>query len=244
MKTKIPAKAAVRLLENTAFLNSQHGVAFNGMITLNFEQLGLVGEQAAARALTKLNEAVADRIHRHGQRYSPELKLPHFFIYAHEHVETHGHHAHELVVLPPGLDADFPEWLKAWARRNYGPSIDLRAIHYKGRYYRNDKERAEQQARLVRYVLKSSENARMAATGGGATTLHEVLRIDEPNRAYAAPVRRMVGSSQNIGHRAQLAANYQYPPALDDSLTGVHLDAYRARILAEKFQAQLRSIDF
>lgn len=244
MTKKIPAKTTVRLLDNIAFTNSQYGVAFNGMITLNFEQIGATADKDAVRALTKLNEAVADRIYRHGQRYSPDLTLPHLFIYAHEHVETHGHHVHELLVLPPGLDADFEDWLKAWALRNYGSGVHPRAIHFKGRHYKDDKARADQQRRLTSYILKASENACIVARGGGATTLHAILGIEKPNRAYSADVSRVAGSSQNIAKRAQLDVGFDLPEWIEDAMTDAHLREYHLRQCADELDRHLRSIEF
>lgn len=240
---KIPANLSISLLDRMAFMNWQYGVAFNGMITLNFEQIGATDERAANRALTKLNEAVADRIHRHGKAYSPDVKLPHLFMYVHEHVESHGHHVHELVVLPRGLDADFDRWLKAWARRNYGPSVHPSAIHYKGRHYKDEATRADQQRRLACYILKSSEDACLWAREGGATTLHAVLGIDEPNRARCAKVSRITGSSQNIATRAQIEVGFSWPEWIEDAMTDIHLREYNRRIRADELHRQLRAID-
>ena len=238
---KIPAKTTIRLLDRMAFMNSQFGEAFNGMITLNFEQIGASTELEANRALTKLNEAVADRINRHGQVYSPDTKLPHLYMFVHEHVESYGHHVHELIVLPRGLGANFNEWLQAWARRNFGPSIDPRAILYKGRHCKGDDARAAQQWRLATYILKSSADA-CIPVGGGATTLHLLLEVEKRKRAYCANVARVAGTSQNIATLALISSCFRLA-AFEEMKTDAFLQEYHRRIRSEELTRQLRSVD-
>ncbi len=74
-RTKLPAKAAARLLDATAFMNWKYGLAFNGMITFNFEQAGLQSLQERSNALTKLNEAIATRIQRLGVKCPPSAPM-------------------------------------------------------------------------------------------------------------------------------------------------------------------------
>jgi len=240
--SKIPAKTTARLLDSTAFMNAEYGVAWNGMVTLNFDQIGCRDEKAASMALTKLNEAIADRIDRHGKRYCPGAKLPHFFLYVQEYVETHGHHVHELIVLPPGLDAGFDKWLQGWATRNF-ENVETGATHYRGRYYRDDRARADQQRRLLSYVLKSSEDATIGAKAGGATTLREILGLDKYKRAYCAKVGKVAGCSQNLTHRARLKAGFGQPAWFEEALTDIHLREFHRRRHAEELAWTLRSID-
>lgn len=241
MKNKIPAKSTVRLLDSVAFLNSYHGVALNGMITINFEQLSLTTEAEATKALTKLNEALADKIDRYGRKW--DYELPHFFVYAQEDVaSSHGHHAHELLVVPRGLGATLDAWLKQWAERNY-PGSDPNAIQYDGRYPKDLDKRAKQQTKLVQYILKSTEDACIRGLDGEATTLHAILEVEKRERAYCAPVRRVTGSSQNIAYQAQLKGGFWVPMHLETVLTDQYLRSWQAGKQSEELWRVLNSID-
>jgi hypothetical protein len=241
-KKKIPAKTTLRLLDAVAFMNSHHGIAFNGMITVNFEQLGLKGGREAAEALTKLNEALADRIGRYGDRWGYDL--PHYFLYVHEDVRSsHGHHVHQLMVVPSGLGAQLDGWLRKWARRNYGPNVPKEATHFGGEYPRQSHNRAELQARMLRYVLKSSDNSTVRGRDGGATTLHEVLEVEKRKRAYCASVHRVAGTSQNISLREQLWAGFWRTSSVDSVFTDEQLEEWRRAGDQEKFLEMLRTLD-
>jgi hypothetical protein len=241
LKNKIPAKSTVRLLDSVAFLNSYHGVALNGMITVNFEQLGLTTEAEATRALTKHNEALADKIARYSRKWNYEL--PHFFVYAQEDVaSSHGHHAHELLVVPRGLGATIDAWLKQWAQRNY-PGSHPNAVQYDGRYPTDTDKRATQQRRLVQYILKSTEDACIMGLDGQATTLHAILEVEKRERAYCAPVRRVTGSSQNIAYRAQIKGGFWAPQHLDTVLTDQYLLSWQRGKQGDELWRVLRTID-
>jgi len=246
MKNKIPAKTTLRLLDGVAFMNYHDGVAFNGFVTVNFRQLGISDEKSAAGALTKMNEALADRIRRYGERWGYEL--PHYFLYAHEDVSTsHGHHVHQVMVVPRGLGMDLDEWLKAWARRNFGNSIDDRAVRYGGEYHRDFAERAKTQARMVSYIFKSSEDRRLRSSDGEATTLLTLLKSHslkwKGDRAYCADVRRVAGSSQNIAELAQLRVGFWRPDHYEDVLSGGYLSDHQAALNAEELFRMLSKID-
>lgn len=246
MKKKIPAKTTVRLLDGVAFMNYQDGVAFNGMVTVNFRQLGITSEKGATSALTSMNEALADVIRRYGARWGYEL--PHYFLYAHEDVATsHGHHVHELMVVPRGLGIDLDEWLKAWAKRNFGNGIDDRAVQYGGEYHRDLTERSKTQARLVSYIFKSSADRPLRSREGEPTTLLTLLKSHslkwKGDRAYCADVRRVAGSSQNIADLAQLRCGFWRPEHYEDVLTGGFLRDHHAALNAEELHRMLSKID-
>lgn len=240
--SKIPAKTTLRALDAVAFMNSEHGVAFNGMVTLNFEQIGLATEAEAKGALTKLNEALADKIRRYGSRWGYDL--PHYFLYVHEDVPTsYGHHVHELVVIPRGLHAEMDRWLKAWARRNYGSDVHPKAVHYGGEYPSELTERAKLQARMVRYVLKSSADCTVRGLCGKATTLEAVLEAEKHKRAYCASVRRVAGTSQNIGELEQLWAGFWRVASPGRVFSDQYLRDWQADRNFEELMAMLRKID-
>lgn len=242
MTKKIPAKTTLRLLDAVAFLNGHLGIAFNGMITVNFEQLGLEDERQAARALTKLNEALADKLRRYGERW--QYDLPHYFLYVHEDVSTsHGHHVHQLVVVPSGLGAHLNSWLRQWARRNFGPHVAAEATHFGGEYPRDSSKRAALQARLLRYVLKSSDNRTVRSVAGDATTLHEVLEVEKRKRAYCASVHRVAGTSQNIALREQLWAGFWGSSSPESVFTDEHLDDWRRAVDQDRFLTTLLALD-
>ncbi|MFL6725892.1 MAG: hypothetical protein ACJ8FS_05190 [Sphingomicrobium sp.] len=240
-KNKIPAKNSIRLLDSVAFLNSYYGAALNGMITVNFQQLGLTSEKDSANALTKLNEALADKIGRYGRNWN--YYLPHQFVYVHEYVQSHGHHAHELLVVPKGLGAELHSWLTDWADRNY-PGSDPDAVRFGARYPKDLDKRAIQQRNLVRYVLKSTEDACIHGLDGEPTTLHTILGItDKHERAYCATVRRVTGSSENIANRAQLRGGFWPPQHLETVLTDRYLRNWQAGRQADELWRMLNSID-
>jgi hypothetical protein len=228
-------------------MNDEHGAAFNGMITLNFSQLGISGERAAARALTKMNEALADKIGRYSERWSYERPLPHYFLYAHEDVATsHGHHVHQLVVVPEGLGVGLDGWLKKWARRNFdGPHPD--AVKYGGEYHHDLDERAKTQARMVSYIFKSSDDGPVRRPDGEPTTLLNVLKTHarrwHGDRAYCAGVKRVAGCSENIAYLAQIRRGFWGALCPEQVMNGEFLKGHYAAIGAREFTEMLRGID-
>lgn len=242
MTKKIPAKTTIRLLHSVAFMNYQDGVAFNGMVTLNFAQLGLTSERDATRALTKLNEALADKIKQYGERWGYEL--PHYFLYAHEDVATsHGHHVHQLVVIPRGLGAELKGWLQRWARRNFGDDIHPKAVHYKGEYHRDLDDRAKLQQRLVGYIFKSSEDRCLRGREGEPTTLHTVLEVDKRPRAYCAKVQRVAGCSENIANLAQMKCGFWGALHMEEVMSGGFLKDHQAALNLDELLTMLNKID-
>ena len=243
---KIPTKKTLQLLHSVAFLNDQDGVAFNGMITINFSQLGLSGEREAARALTMLNEALADKIRRYDGRWGYEL--PHYFLYVHEDVaSSYGHHVHQLIVVPRGLGAGLDSWLKRWARRNFGEGIHPKAIQYGGEYHRDLDERAKNQARLISYVLKSSEDRPVRSRDGEPTTLLTLFKSHsrkwKGDRAYCAKVNRVAGCSENIAIQAQMECGFWGAQYMEEVMRGDFLKDHHAALRADELTEMLRRID-
>ena len=129
MGTKIPAETTLRALDAVAFFNDSQGQAFNGMVTINFEQLGLNTESETKHAVRRLNEGISKLITRHSEHW--RYPATHTYLYVHEDVATsHGHHLHELVKIPRGLAPELPAWLSGWARRNFG-DVPQAAVHYR-----------------------------------------------------------------------------------------------------------------
>ena len=237
MGTNIPAETTLRALDAVAFFNDSQGQAFNGMVTINFEQLGLNTESETKHAVRRLNEGISKLITRHSEHW--RYPATHTYLYVHEDVATsHGHHLHELVKIPRGLAPELPAWLSGWARRNFG-DVPQAAVHYKGQYHTDLEKQAENQARLVRYVLKSSDDVCIPSTGSEPTTLHHVLEVARHPRAYCAKVKRVVGVSQNISELEQLKAGFwrvQYPElALGDH----YLKEHRRRLTADELNEVL-----
>ncbi|MFM5892908.1 MAG: hypothetical protein ACKOQM_00530 [Novosphingobium sp.] len=237
MGSKIPAETTLRALDAVAFLNGEHGYAFNGMLTVNFEQLGLNKESEVKYAVRRLNEGISKLIARHTERW--RYPATHTYLYVHEDVATsHGHHLHELVKIPRGLAPELPAWLYRWASRNFG-EVPKAAVHYKGQYHSDLEKQAENQGRLVRYVLKSSDDACVRSPSHEPTTLHHVLDVARHPRAYCAKVKRVVGVSQNISELEQLKAGFwrvEYPElALGDH----YLKEHRRRLNADELNEVL-----
>ena len=69
MGKKIPASTTLRALDAVAFLNSQVGLALNGMITVNFSQLGLMEEADIKKSVRRMNEGLNKLIERHTERW-------------------------------------------------------------------------------------------------------------------------------------------------------------------------------
>lgn len=247
MKKKIPSKTTLRCLRSVAFMNHQDGAAFNGMVTVNFRQLGVSGERDASLALTKLNEALSDKLRRYGERW--DYVYPHYFLYAHEDVSTsNGHHLHQLVVVPRGLGVgeDLDGWLKGWAHRNFGEGVHPRAIQYEGEYHRDLDERVKNQARLVSYILKSSEDRPVRSLGGEPTSLLTLFQSHsrkwKGDRSYCAPVNRVAASSENIAELAQMKCVFWGAPYVEDVLNGAFLRDYQAALRADELTEMLRKL--
>lgn len=243
--TLIPTKTISRLLDSVAFMNSEYGVAFNAIITINFDQLGLSQARDAAGALTALNEALAAKFKRHAAKGFP---VPHdgelFFLYAHENVGSHGRHLHNLVVLPETLRLDMKIWLQKWAHRRYGDAVNHRAIDLSARSRpKSLNQIAHTQAEIVRYVLKTSANAGVIDRSGNGANLHDLLGFKKlgPSRPFA--VNRIAGTSENIARRAQLDAGYKPPEHWEDLLSVTNLHDYHSRMAALELTEQLRRIE-
>lgn len=237
MGNKIPADATLRALDAVAYLNCEYGYAFNGMVTVNFEQLGLNTESEAKHAVRRLNEGISKLITRHTERW--RYPATHTYLYVHEDVATsHGHHLHELVKIPRGLAPDLPAWLRRWASRNYG-DVSPEAVHYAGQYPTDLEKQAENQARLVRYVLKSSEDACVRSQSPEPTTLHHILNVARHPRAYCAKVKRIVGVSQNISELEQLKTAFWRVEYLELALSDHYLKEHRRRLTADELNEVL-----
>jgi hypothetical protein len=148
-----------------------------------------------------------------------------------------------LVVVPCGLGATLDGWLRNWARRNYGPDVPAQATDYRGQHPTQLEDRAEQQARLLRYVLKSSDNATVRSAGGEPATLHNVLEVEKRKRAYCARIHRVAGTSQNISLREQLWAGFWRVSSPEIALTDHYLDDWRRARNLDEMLAMLRKID-
>lgn len=240
MGKKIPANTTLRALDAVAFLNSQDGLALNGMITVNFSQLGLTEEADIKKSVRRMNEGLNKLIERHTERW--RYPAIHTYLYVHEDVATsHGHHLHELVLVPRGLAPELPGWLHRWADRNYG-NVPETAVHYRGQYHTDLDERAANQARLVRYVLKSSEDACIRSAEEDPTTLHHILKVARHQRAYCADVHRVVGTSQNISELQQLKAGFWRVEQPELALGNHYLQEHRSRLNATELNAFLERL--
>lgn len=239
---KIPAAATVRALDATAFLNWEYGLTFNGLITVNFEALGATTERDANKVLTSMNEAVSDKLARHC--FNWKFEFPYVFQYVHEDVPTsYGHHAHQLVCVPRSFGEFLDEFLKEWAWRNYRVPPDAGATDYRGGYPFGVKGCLDQQSRLLRYILKTSSNAVIAGAGGEPTTLHTILEANRHKRSYCAPVRKVLGSSQNLARKAQLQAGFQVPQLLETVFTEEYLRSWESFKTANDLHTQLAAIN-
>lgn len=238
---KIPYQATVRILDSVAFLNAERGVTFNGMITVNFQQLGAKTEGDAKGILTAMNEAVSKKLARFWQR--DDVRFPYYFVYVHEDVTTsYGHHVHQLVCMPRYIGEFLDAWLKDWAMRRYGVPPEDKAIDYRGRYLRGDSERIEQQSNLLRYVLKSSSNCVIYTKEGMPTTLHTILNAERYPRAYCADVAKVTGMSQNLANRAQLDMGFQVPQCLGSVFTNEHLQHWKYREHQREWDLMIRGL--
>jgi hypothetical protein len=224
---KIPFRTTLRLLDSVAFMNSEYGRAFNGMITVNFQQLGITTEKDACRALVAMNDAIAARLSRYCAKWGEQI--PYLYAYVHEDVATSfGHHVHQLVHMPCYLSEILHHWLYRWAQRTFGASVDPRAIDYRGKHRLPSYDKmADQQSSLVRYILKSSENAEFALSYTNQPgTLHQLLEIDRHRNAYCANVRKIVGVSQNISIKSQMYAGFQSPIFLESIFTDKYISGH------------------
>lgn len=225
---KIPYQATLRVLESVAFLNMEHGLTLNGMITVNFQQLGARTEGDANGIVTAMNEAVSRKLARYWQRDG--VRFPYYFVYVHEDVATsYGHHVHQLVCMPRYIGEFLDAWLKKWALRRYGVPPEAKAIDYRGRYLKGESQRLEQQSNLLRYVLKSSENCGFYGKDGVPKTLHELLNTERYPRAYCADVTKVTGTSQNLTKLAQWDKGFNCLTYVDSVFTDEHLQQWKYR---------------
>lgn len=245
-KQKLPAKSAMNLLDSTALMNSQYGITFNSMITLNFEQAGIHDQEEKSTKFEKLNKSIA----RHFRQFDRKWKLggahPFCYIYVHEFVQSQGHHVHQLVAMHKGIHATFEKFLAGWAKRNLPAEAEPNALHYRGFDFPRLTTRIENQAMLVSYILKSVEDKCAPDSKGEPRSLREVLDLHHRQRCYLADVPRPAGSSQNISWKAQGLAfeRYEFDTyPIDRLLSDDHVKAFRQRQQNKEFVASLRKWD-
>lgn len=240
--TQIPPRAASRFLNSVAFLNDQHGVLFNAMITLNFDQLGLATKAEKARAFTRFNLSLAGKLATFSNRgFASDGQ--HFFAYVHERVLGIGHHIHQAAALPPGLRPEFEIWLQKWRLKHY-PSSSHRAVHpgFPPQPSRIE-DRVALQARLIRYMLKTTAPSGVIDRRGNSVELHNLLGLKKDRKSQPIDVRRLAGVSQNLTMLAQWDVGYQPPLYWEDMLSEDNFRRFYARRRSEELQAQLRAIE-
>ncbi len=238
--TQIPSQKTSELLDAVGFLNWRYGLCFNGFITLNFEQLGITSQRDASDALTAMNEAIAGYLRRYGARF--ETKVPHAFLYAHERCEKYGWHLHEVLTVPIALRHLFKPWLLTWKRRNFGSYRPDRAVHFRPSYGKTLQQQANIQARLVRYVLKTTAPAAGRDRFGQPASLHDLVGWKSVRSSLHLDVPRIAGCSQNISFGARLREGFEPAPYFEDMLSADRLQEHLSRIRAAELHSQLEGI--
>ncbi|WP_430427932.1 hypothetical protein [Parasphingorhabdus sp.] len=237
---QIPIKVTERLLDSVAFLNSQYGVAFNAMVTMNFGQLGISGKSDKSLALTKMNQSLSRKIDRHAKNRRTEDQ--HHYLFAHECSRDHGHHVHEVIVAPGVLALGLQPWLTNWARRHFGSGIDPKAIHFDGRSHWQYEKIARNQSRIVGYILKTTEPTAVISRHGHASYLHTLLGRKRSQHSFPMDVDKIAGTSQSISIQSQWDAGYQPEENWEDLLSEDNLIKYVRRRDSEELIEQLRRI--
>lgn len=245
-KKKLPSKTAVNLLDATALMNLQYGIAFNSMITLNFGQAGLTEKSEISATLTNMNKAIARRFRAFDSEWQLNGSHPCCYIYVHEYVKSKGHHLHQLVGMHEGIHASFPGFLARWAERNLPAGFDPAALHYRGLEFPSGKTRAENQAHLVRYILKATEDSCWPDRNSQPKRLRSMLGLEERNRYYVADIDRPAGVSQNLAKQAQLRAqvshHYEYR-SVDQLLSDDYLAEFYWAERSKAFTENLRRVE-
>lgn len=245
-KKKLLAETAVKLVDATALMNLQYGIAYNSMITLNFGQAGLTEQSEISAALTSMNKAIARRFRAFDTKYNLRGAHPYCYLYVHEYVESKGHHVHQLVAMHDGIHARFDRFLDSWTERNLPAGFDPRALHYRGLEFQRGKTRAENQAHLLRYVLKATEDACFLDRNNQPKSLRSILGLAERNRYFVADVDRPAGVSQNLAKQAQyrgnVACDFDYE-SIEHQLSGDNLMFSEWRKSSEIQRRQLAQLD-
>lgn len=237
--TQIPARSASRLLDGVAFLNEHHGLAFNALLTLNFEQLGTSRRRAGKDALTAMNQFLARKIAGFAARHGGCGE--HFYVYAHERCKAHGWHVHQLMATPPSLRRIVRPWLQEWAARNYENALP-QAIDFRPAGGRRLDQIGAIQARMLRYILKTMASATSIDRDGQPADLYDLLQMKRLDASEHLSISRLAGTSQNLSLRAQIAAGFQPPVCWEDLLTDKQLDTHRHRKHLSELGQQLRNI--
>lgn len=238
--TQIPYRAASRILDSVAFLNDHHGLALNTMVTLNFEQLGSPRKPEAKDALTAMNQFLARKIGAFArQRGGCGM---HFYVYAHERCNAHGWHVHQLMVTPTAVYRNIRGWLQDWARRNYR-GTQPNAINVRLAGGCNLDQKANIQARMLRYILKTVAPCYGTDRDGNPAHLYDLLELRRTEKSKHLDIARMAGSSQNLSLRAQLSAEYRAPLEWEDLLSVKGLTNHSWRQSSRTLTAQLRNIN-
>lgn len=245
-KKKLPAATAIKLLDSTALMNLQYGLAFNSMITLNFGQAALIGAPANSAALTAMNKAIARKFREFDTRWQLNGSWPYCYVYVHEYVESKGHHLHQLIAMHEGIHASFDKFLDRWAERNLPKGFDPAALHYRGLDFPSDKSRAQNQAHLVRYILKAVEDECWPDRNGQPRGLRSMLGLDARNRYFVADIEKPAGASQNLARKAQFRGHHlcQFDfKSVDQLLSDENLYTFDCRERSRAFTENLRRID-
>lgn len=238
---QIPFKVTERLLDSVAFLNSQYGVAFNAMVTMNFGQLGVSSKGDKSLALTKMNQSLSRKIDRYAKNRGTDDQ--HHYLFAHECSRDHGHHVHEAIVAPGTLALGLQPWLTKWAKRHFGNGIDPKAIHFDGRYHWHYEKMARNQSRIIGYILKTTEQTPITSRDGHVSYLHTLLGRKRSQRSLPIDVCKIAGTSQSISKLSQWDVGYQYEKYCEDMLSEDNLIKYVRRRDSEELIEQLRRIE-
>lgn len=245
-KKKLPAKTTIKLLDSTALMNLQYGIAFNSMVTFNFRQAGLTSQSEISNVVTSLNKAISRRFRAFDEDWQLNGAHPYCYIYVHEYVESKGHHLHQLVAMHDGLHAKFDSFLSMWAERNLPPAAEPNALHYRGLDFPSYKTRAENQAHLVRYVIKATDDACFEDRNGEPKRMRSMLGLEDRRRYYVADVDRPAGTSQNLSRAAQMMAQktcrFEYN-SIDRLLSDDNLALFEWRKSSRIFAENLSRID-
>ncbi|WP_164117364.1 hypothetical protein [Sphingorhabdus sp. Alg239-R122] len=239
--TLISLKTASRLLDCTGFMNWHYGVTFNTILTINFEQLGMTSDAEIAKIRNKLNTALQQQIINGGRKYGDEQQ--HHYIYAMECSRDHGLHMHKVLAVPGYFAIRIKDWLQKWARRNFGEDVNPKAVHVRCNCVQNFTDRIFIQSKLVRYILKTTEDVTLLDQHGYPKSVKHMIGLKRGCTSQSFSTNRIAGSSQSISYGEQIRWCYQPVKQWEDVLNGWKLDDYRSRVSAQKFCKSIEGIE-
>lgn len=253
-----------RVYQALSFFNLSRGLAINTMLTTSIEALTPNDLPKGLRLYKTMNKALGEwlaiggttadaapssrRNHRNMMGGSE-----HAYVYVVENARDMGLHIHQLMHVPRTIyrvrgggrvrkSTLMHRYLEVWwAKQLSLAQVPADAIHVSFYSTRNIQNALAQQWKWFRYIVKTTpSDIGFPDQDGRMVRARDVFKLDPFIKTEPAPVAQLAGGSHNIWTAAQTKAGFASAydrGEFDDLYSGWEIDAYSARLEAERAPA-------